>query len=41
MVGPFVSPLFIAGEILFGLSLVVFVGASIATIGDRITSRRR
>jgi hypothetical protein len=31
----FESPLFIAGELLFGFSLTVVVGLLIATIGDR------
>jgi hypothetical protein len=29
------SPLFVAGEIALGLSLVLFVGALIASIGNR------
>ena len=41
MLSPFVSPLFLAGEIVLGLSLTVFVGASIATIGERVRSPRR
>jgi hypothetical protein len=41
MLSPFVSPLFLAGEIVLGLSLTVFVGASITTIGERVRSRRR
>jgi hypothetical protein len=41
MIDPFVSPLFAAGEVLLGLSLTVFVGALIATYGDRVGSRRR
>jgi DDE domain len=34
------SPLFIAGELLLGFSLTVFVGAFLATVGDRYRSRR-
>jgi len=41
MVDPFVSPLFVAGEIVLGLSLTVFVGALIATFGDNVRSRQR
>jgi len=41
MPDPFVSPLFAAGEIVLGVSLTVFVGALIATVGDRVRSRRR
>jgi len=32
----FPSVLFTAGEIVLGLSLTVFVGALIATVGDRV-----
>jgi hypothetical protein len=41
MSGTFVSPLFIGGEILLGLSLTVFVGAWIANLGDRAHPGRR
>jgi hypothetical protein len=37
----FTSPLFVGGEIVLGLSLTVFVGALIATIGDSARSGRR
>jgi hypothetical protein len=41
MVALFPTPLFAAGEILLGLSLTVFVGSLIATLGDRVRARRR
>jgi hypothetical protein len=41
MLNPLVSPLFAAGEIVLGLSLTVFVGAFIATVGDRARWPRR
>ncbi len=39
MIIQFVSPLFAAGEILLGVSLTIFVGAFIASVGDRYRSR--
>jgi hypothetical protein len=36
-----VSPLFVVGEILLGFSLTVFVGALIATAGDRMRTSAR
>jgi hypothetical protein len=41
MASQLASPLFIAGELLLGLSLTVFVGAFIATVGERYRSHRR
>jgi hypothetical protein len=41
MLNPLVSPLFAAGEIVLALSLTVFVGAFIATLGDRAKWPRR
>ncbi len=41
MIALFPTPLFAAGEILLGLSLTVFVGSLIATLGDRVRARRR
>ena len=41
MTGTFVSPLFIGGEILLGLSLTVFVSAWIATLSQRMRTGRR
>ncbi len=41
MIGLFPTPLFAAGEIILGLSLTVFVGALIASVGDRMKSHRR
>jgi hypothetical protein len=41
MFDPFVAPLFIAGEILLGLSLTTFVGASMATISNNARWPRR
>ena len=32
----FPTPLFAAGEIFLGLSLTIFVGSPIATLGDRV-----
>jgi hypothetical protein len=37
----FPSALFMAGEIVLGLSITVFVGALIATVGDRVRVGRR
>ena len=37
----FVSPLFAAAEILLGFCLTIFVGAVIATVGDRVRPPRR
>ena len=41
MTGMLISPLFVGGEILLGFSLTVFVGALIATLGDRTRTGRR
>ena len=41
MTGTFISPLLIGGEVLLGFSLTIFVGALIATFGDRMRTRRR
>jgi len=41
MISLFATPLFVAGEIALGLSLTIFVGALIASVGDRINSGRR
>jgi hypothetical protein len=41
MASQLATPLFIAGELLLGLSLTVFVGAFIATVGERYRSHRR
>jgi hypothetical protein len=38
---PFVSPLFVVGAILLGLSLTTSVAILIVTIGDSIRLRRR
>ena len=37
----FPSALFTAGEIILGVSLTVFVGALIASMGDRVRFGRR
>jgi len=37
----FPTPLFVAGEIFLGLSLTIFAGSLIATLGDRVRTRRR
>lgn len=37
----FPTPLFAAGEILLGLSLTIFVGSLIATLGERVRAYRR
>ena len=36
-----VSPMFMAGEVLLGFSLTVFIGALIATVADTYRSRQR
>ena len=36
-----VPPLFAAGKVLLGLSLTMFVGALIRTVGENARSRRR
>jgi hypothetical protein len=41
MTGPIVSQLFVGGEILFGFSLTVLVGALIATLRDQTRTGRR
>ena len=41
MTGTFTSTLLVSGEILLGFSLTIFVGAMIATFGDRIRMSRR
>ena len=41
MTALFPTPLFAAGEILLGLSLTVFVGSLIATLGERVRTPRR
>ena len=41
MAGMFVSPLLMCGAILLGVSLIVFVGAWIANLGDRERVSRR
>jgi len=39
--GMFTSTLWVSGEILLGLSLTLFVGGMIATLGDRAWMGRR
>jgi hypothetical protein len=41
MTGTFTSTLLVSGEILLCFSLTVFVGALIATFGDRMRMGRR
>jgi hypothetical protein len=40
MIFQHVTPLFAAGEILLGVSLTIFVGAFIASVGERYRWRR-
>ena len=35
------SPMFMAGEVLLGLSITVFIGALIASVADTYRSRQR
>jgi hypothetical protein len=41
MGGMFNSPLMVAGEVLLGISLTVFVGALIAACGNSMRTNRR
>jgi hypothetical protein len=41
MTGTFATHLMVGGEILLGFSLTMFVGALIATFGDRMRTSRR
>jgi hypothetical protein len=41
MAGMFTSTLWVSGEILLGLSLTLFIGGMIATLGDRARMGRR
>jgi hypothetical protein len=41
MMNPFTSPLLTGGEILFGLSVAMFVAALIASFGDQLKIGRR
>jgi hypothetical protein len=41
MAGMFTSTLWVGGEILLGLSLTLFVGGMIATLGDRARMGRQ
>jgi hypothetical protein len=41
MGGMFNSPLMVAGEVLLGISLTVFVGTLIAACGNRMRTNRR
>jgi hypothetical protein len=40
MITELASPMFIAGEVILGFSLIVFVGALIASIENTYRSRR-